>query len=42
MEPMNDYQRYEQYKRAWADQHPSATPEQLEQAFRAIADRLGV
>jgi hypothetical protein len=39
---MNEFQRYEQAKRAWACQHPNATPEQLEQAFKAIAARLGV
>jgi hypothetical protein len=39
---MSVYQRYEQAKSAWAHQHPSATPEQLEQAFKAIAERLGV
>ncbi len=39
---MNVYQRYEQAKRAWAYQHPDATSEQLEQAFKVIAERLGV
>jgi hypothetical protein len=39
---MNEFQRYEQAKRAWVHQHPNATPEQLEQAFKAIAERLGV
>lgn len=42
MDKMNAYQRYEQAKRAWASQHPQANAEQLEQAFRAIAERLGV
>jgi hypothetical protein len=36
------YQRYEIEKRAWVNAHPEATPEQIEQAFRAIARRLGV
>jgi hypothetical protein len=39
---MSAYQRYEQAKRAWVHQHPDATSEQLEQAFKVIAERLGV
>jgi hypothetical protein len=39
---MTDYQCYEQAKRTWACQHTDATPDQLEQAFRSIADRLGI
>lgn len=39
---MNLHQLYEQQKRAWVNAHPYATPEQLEQALKAIAERLGV
>jgi hypothetical protein len=39
---MSAYHRYEIEKRAWVNAHPDATPEQIEQAFRAIARKLGV
>jgi hypothetical protein len=36
------YQRYESEKQAWVNAHPDATPDQIEQACRAIARKLGV
>jgi hypothetical protein len=39
---MSAYHRYEIEKRAWVNAHPDASPEQIEQAFRAIARKLGV
>jgi len=39
---MDKYKRYESEKSAWLHLHPNATPEAVERAFRAIADRLGV
>ena len=39
---MNVYQLYSQKKAAWLKANPQATPEQIEAAFRAIAERLGV
>ena len=33
---------YEGAKRAWLIAHPDASPEQIERAFKAIAERLGV
>lgn len=41
-----DYQAlhrlYSEQKAAWMRQHPGASPEQIEQACRAIAERLGI
>jgi hypothetical protein len=39
---MSIYQRYELEKRSWAHAHPGASSEQLEAAFKAIAERLGI
>lgn len=39
---MNIYQQYNAEKAAWMRQNPSATAEQIKQACRAIAERLGV
>lgn len=36
------YGSYEAEKRAWLAAHPEATADEVERAFRAIADRLGV
>ena len=38
----NEWQRYEQEKRAWLDRNPEATPKEREQAMLRIARRLGV
>lgn len=39
---MTVYQRYESDKAAWLRAHPDATPDQIERAMRAIAERLGI
>ncbi len=39
---MTRHQAYEQLKSEWLRKHPQATAEQIEQAFRAIAKRVGV
>ena len=39
---MNKIQQYEYEKARWVHMHPSATPAQIEAAFKAIAQRLGV
>lgn len=39
---MNVYQLYSEKKAAWLKANPHATPEQIEAAFRAIAERLGI
>ena len=36
------WQAYEEAKRAWIEANPDATPEQYEDAMRAIAQRCGV
>jgi hypothetical protein len=36
------YASYAREKAAWLRAHPAATPEQIEQAMKAIARRLGV
>jgi hypothetical protein len=38
----NPWLRYETRKRAWADQHPGATPEQYAAAMQRIARELGI
>jgi hypothetical protein len=41
----NDFQdldrQYEAAKQQWQQEHPEATPQEYEQAIRAIAQRLG-
>lgn len=39
---MDKYQRYEAEKNTWLHPHPDATQEQIEQALKAIAKRLGL
>lgn len=39
---MDKQQRYESEKATWLHLHPEATPEQIEAALKAIAERLGV
>lgn len=39
---MSTWARYEQEKRYWLDSHPDATPQQVAQAMREIARRLGI
>lgn len=39
---MHEYAIYMQQKAAWLRANPGATPEQIETAFKAIADRLGI
>lgn len=39
---MNVYQLYSQKKAEWLRANPNATPEQIEAAFRAIAERIGI
>jgi hypothetical protein len=39
---MNPYQKYSLAKVEWLKANPGATPEQIEQAFQAIARKLGV
>jgi hypothetical protein len=41
-EKIKMYRKYEAEKQAWLRAHPNATPEQIEQAFQAIARRLGI
>lgn len=36
------YQQYQAAKRAWLAQNPSATPEQIEEEAKRIAERLGL
>ncbi len=36
------YQQYEIEKQKWLSENPGATPEQIEQAFKNIADKLGI
>lgn len=42
MTPQAIHQAYAAQKRAWMAAHPGATPEQIEQALRQIAERLGL
>jgi hypothetical protein len=39
---MSAYQQYSADKAAWLAANPSATGQQIEQAFTAIAERLGL
>jgi len=39
---MNPHQLYSAEKAAWLRAHPGATPDQIERAFQAIAERLGL
>jgi hypothetical protein len=39
---MNVYQLYSEKKAAWLRANQNATPEQIETAFRAIAERIGI
>lgn len=39
---MNVYQLYSQKKAEWLRANPNATSEQIEAAFRAIAERIGI
>lgn len=36
------WSQYEAAKAAWLRNHPKATPQQIERAFKAIARKLGV
>jgi len=37
-----NYYRYENLKREWLKNHPSATPKQIQKAMRSIARKCGV
>jgi hypothetical protein len=39
---MNPYQKYSLAKVEWLKANPGATPEQIEQACKVIAQKLGV
>jgi hypothetical protein len=39
---MSKFSQYEAEKRAWLHLHPDASPDQIQDAFRAIARKLGV
>jgi hypothetical protein len=39
---MSPYAVYARLKADWLASHPNATPEQIEAAFKAIAERLGL
>jgi hypothetical protein len=38
----SNIEAYEAAKRAWIDAHPNHTPEQYEQACKALAKKYGV
>lgn len=39
---MHEYALYMQQKAAWLRANPGATAQQIEDAFKAIAERLGI